>query len=395
MKLTQTQIAKLELPRGKADAIFFDDEMPSFGLRIRAGGSRKFIVQYRQGGLQRRYTLGSTAVLTLEQARHKARKVLVDVGEGKDPAAERDAQQAAAGLLFASAVNDYLKVCAQDLRPRTLTEYTRYLKELWKPLNKLALHKITFSVVAANLRAIAEKHTNTQANRARSCLSAMFAWAIGEAMCGVNPVIGTNKKKENGPRTRVLTDAELVTIWRACPKSDFGAIIRLLMLTACRREEIARLRWTEVDLNTKLITLLAARTKNGVEHVLPLSDPAMEVLQAIPYQRDVIFGHGRNGFGGFAKAKRALDRASGVSNWTVHDLRRTTATGMADIGVQPHIIEAVLNHVGGHKAGVAGIYNRSTYANEKRAALDAWASHIKVAIAQSSGTNVTTLKSRA
>jgi integrase len=393
MKLTQTQIAKLELPRGKADAIFFDDEMPSFGLRIRAGGSRKFIVQYRQGGLQRRYTLGPTAVLTLEQARHKARKVLVDVGEGKDPAAERDAQQAAAGLLFASAVDDYLKVCAQDLRPRTRAEYTRYLKELWKPLNKLALDKITLPLVANNLRTIAEKHSNTQANRARSCLSAMFAWAISEGMCGVNPVIGTSKKKENGSRTRVLTDAELAAVWRACPKSDFGAIIRLLMLTACRREEIAQLRWAEVDLNTKLITLPAARTKNGVEHVLPLSDTAMEVLQAIPYQRDVIFGHGRNGFGGFAKAKRVLDRTSGVSNWTVHDLRRTAATGMADIGVQPHVIEAVLNHVGGHKAGVAGIYNRATYAKEKREALDAWANHIRVAIAQASGANVTTLKS--
>jgi integrase len=359
------------------------------GLRIRAGGSRKFIVQYRLGGSQRRYTLGSTSVLTLEEARHKARKVLVDVGEGKDPAAQRDAQNAAAGLLFSSAVNDYLKVCAQDLRPRTLTEYTRYLKELWKPLNKLPLDKITFSVVAAHLRTIAEKYSNTQANRARSCLSAMFAWAIGEAMCGVNPVIGTNKKKENGPRTRVLTDAELVTIWRACPKSDFGAIIRLLMLTACRREEIARLRWTEVDLNTKLITLLAARTKNGVEHVLPLSDTAMEVLQAIPYQRDVIFGHGRNGFSGFAKAKRALDKASGVANWTVHDIRRTVRTGLGKLGVAPHVAEAVLNHL---PAKLIRTYDRNTYEPEKRAALDNWANHIRFIIAQSEGANVHKLK---
>jgi hypothetical protein len=103
---------------------------------------------------------------------------------------------------------------------------------------------------------------------------------------------------------------------------------------------------------------------------------------------------GLKGFGGFAKAKRVLDRTSGVSNWTVHDLRRTAATGMADIGVQPHIIEAVLNHVGGHKAGVAGIYNRSTYAAEKRAALDAWANHIRVALAQASGANVTALDRR-
>src|SRR5262245_12567089 len=285
MKLTRSSIAKLT--SNKADAIFFDDDLPSFGLRIRAGGSKKFIVQYRLGGIQRRYTLGSAAALTLEQARHKARKVLVDVGEGKDPAAEREVRHAAAGLLFGSAVDDYLKVCAQELRSRTQAEYTRYLKEFWRPLNKLALDKITLSIVAANLRTIAEKHSNTQANRARSCLSAMFAWAIGEGLCGanpVNPVIGTNKKKENGPRTRALTDAELVAIWKACPKSDFGAIIRLLMLTACRREEIAQLRWAEIDRDTKLITLPAARTKNDVKHEVPLSDAAMEVLQTIPHQ---------------------------------------------------------------------------------------------------------------
>jgi integrase len=387
MKLTQSSIAKLT--SSKADAIFFDDDLPSFGLRIRAGGSKKFIVQYRLGGIQRRYTLGSAAALTLEQARHKARKVLVDVGEGKDPAAEREVQHAAAGLLFASAVDDYLKVCAQELRSRTLAEYTRYLKELWKPLNKLALDKITLSIVAANLRTIAEKHSSTQANRARSCLSAMFAWVIGEGLCSINPVIGTNKKKENGPRTRALTDTELVAIWKACPKSDFGAIIRLLMLTACRREEIAQLRWAEIDRDTKLITLPAARTKNGVKHEVPLSDAAMEVLQTIPHQRDILFGHGRNGFSGFAKAKRALDKASGVANWTVHDIRRTVRTGLGKLGVAPHVAEAVLNHL---PAKLIRTYDRNTYEPEKRAALDNWANHIRFIIAQSEGANVHKLK---
>lgn len=395
MKFTQTQIPKLDLPSGKSDAIFFDDEMPNFGLRIRAGGSRKFIVQYRLGGIQRRYTLGSTSALTLEQARHKARKVLVDVGEGKDPAAEKTAKHVAAGLLFASVVEDYLKVGAQELRPRTRSEYTRYLKDLWKPLNKLALDKITLSVVAAHLRTIAEKHSNTQANRARSCLSAMFAWAIGEGMCGVNPVnpvIGTNKKKENGPRTRALTDAELAAIWQACPNTDYGSIVKLLMLTACRREEIAQLRWAEIDLDTKLITLPAERTKNGVKHEVPLSDTAIEVLQAIPYQRDILFGHGRNGFSGFAKAKRALDKASGVSNWTVHDIRRTVRTGLGKLGVAPHVAEAVLNHL---PAKLIRTYDRNTYEAEKRAALDRWAGHIRVIVAQSQGANITRLERKA
>ena len=118
----------------------------------------------------------------------------------------------------------------------------------------------------------------------------------------------------------------------------------------------------------------------------------MAVLQSITPHRDLVFGIGQDGYAGWSKGKTALDAACGVKEWTLHDLRRTAATGMADLGVQPHVIEAVLNHVSGHKAGVAGIYNRSTYANEKRAALDLWAGHVRVIIAQASGANVTKLR---
>ena len=108
--------------------------------------------------------------------------------------------------------------------------------------------------------------------------------------------------------------------------------------------------------------------------------------------RDLVFREGAGGFSGWSRAKDALDEACGVKDWTLHDLRRTAATRMADLGVQPHVIEAVLNHISGHKAGVAGIYNRSTYAAEKRAALDLWAGHVKMIVAQADGANVTRLK---
>ena len=123
----------------------------------------------------------------------------------------------------------------------------------------------------------------------------------------------------------------------------------------------------------------------------PLAGEAMAVLQSITPHRDLVFGIGQDGYAGWSKGKTALDMACGVKGWTLHDLRRTAATGMADLGVLPHVIEAVLNHVSGHKAGVAGIYNRSTYASEKRAALDLWASRLVVAIAQANGANVTSL----
>jgi integrase len=185
-------------------------------------------------------------------------------------------------------------------------------------------------------------------------------------------------------------------IWKAAPENDYGRIVKLLMLTAQRREEIGSLAWSEIDTARKLITLPPDRTKNSRPHDVPLSDSAMAVLESTPPRvgRPLMFGSGKGGYSGWSKSKEALDGAAKVAPWTLHDLRRTAATRMADIGVQPHVIEAVLNHVSGHKSGVAGIYNRSSYAVEKRAALDLWANHLRVAIAAAEGANVRKLQRR-
>ena len=236
------------------------------------------------------------------------------------------------------------------------------------------------------------------ADRARATLSATFAWAIGEGLCETNPVDGTNKASEEQPRDRVLSDAELAAIWNADTPGDYGNIVKLLALTAQRREEIGSLRWSELEGEGEkaLIALPAERTKNNRQHDVPLSKAARSILDDIPKrgERDLIFGEGAGGFSGWSKAKAAMDERLGkaVKPWTLHDLRRTAATRMADLGVQPHVIEAALNHVSGHKGGVAGIYNRSTYAAEKRAALDLWAGHIKIIAAKAKGANVTRLK---
>jgi len=225
----------------------------------------------------------------------------------------------------------------------------------------------------------------------------MFAWAIGEGLVEANPVIGTNKASESKSRERVLSDAELAAIWKAAPDNDYGRIVKLLMLTAQRREEIGGLAWSEIDRTGKLIALPSGRTKNNRPHDVPLSDPAMAVLESTPPRegRALVFGIGKGGYSGWSRSKEALDESAKLAPWTLHDLRRSAATRMADLGVGPHIVEAVLNHVSGHKSGVAGIYNRSTYAEEKRAALDLWASHLRIAIAAAEGTNVRKLHRRA
>jgi integrase len=213
----------------------------------------------------------------------------------------------------------------------------------------------------------------------------MFTWAIGEGLASVNPVTGTNRISSRS-RDRVLTEADLAAISLACSADDYGRIVGLLMFTSQRRDEVGGMRWSELDLDRLLWTIPAARTKNGREHVVPLTSAALALLPDRREGRDFIFGSGprsagspQQGFSGWSKAKAQLDArleaaGSAVAAWTLHDFRRTAATFMAErLGVLPHIIEAVLNHVSGHRAGVAGIYNRASYTVEMRRALAAWA----------------------
>jgi len=235
-------------------------------------------------------------------------------------------------------------------------------------------------------------------NRARSTLSAFFGWAIGEGLCDVNPVVGTNKAHENEERKRDLSEEEIAAVWLNADKANgYGTILKLLLLTGCRRDEIGGLRWSEIDLNARTITLPGSRTKNKQEHVIPLSDMAMSVLAGIPKRdgREFVFGRTMGaGFSGWSSAKREFDEVCQIEAWRLHDLRRTMATQMAELGVLPHIIEACINHISGHKSGVAGVYNRATYLPEKRKALGQWAHHLRTIVAQKTGANVTTLSPR-
>jgi integrase len=208
----------------------------------------------------------------------------------------------------------------------------------------------------------------TTTNRVRSTLSACFAWAMREGLALSNPVANTNKRDEQ-TRDRVLSNEELGRIWNAAGADAYGTIIKLLILTGQRRSEIAELRWSEV--NGDAMNLPGDRTKNKRPHVIPLGATSRRLLAEVPRAGENVFK-----FANWSIHKRTLDERSGVAGWVIHDIRRSVATGMADIGIQPHIIEAVLNHVSGHRAGVAGIYNRANYAAEKAAALARWDEHV-------------------
>jgi integrase len=195
-------------------------------------------------------------------------------------------------------------------------------------------------------------------------------------------VIGTHKASDETPRDRVLADSELATIWCAASESDYGRIVRLLILTGCRRDEIGALRWSEVDLDAAVIALPGSRTKNGKPHIVPLSEKGVMTLRAVPVRegRDLVFGSGKGGYSGYSRSKEALDAIVKLATpWTIHDLRRTVRTGLGKLGVQPHIAEAVINHL---PAQLVRTYDVNAYEAEKRAALDQWAAHIRVNVAR-------------
>jgi integrase len=384
MKLTNEAVAALKLD-GKKDRIVFDDALVGFGYRLRVGvGGRvlkSWIAQYRRAGATRRMLLGSAEVLSAEKARAAAKEVLAKVALGQDPSADRADRQAKDKLTFRKAVAEYLETKERRQRPNTFAETGRYLnhKRYFGPLHSMPLDSITRQDVARRIKTIERASGTTAAGAAWAKLSAFFTSAMQDGLVNANPVEGARKPPGNKPRDRKLSDNELASIWNACGEDDYGRIVRLLILTACRREEIGGMAWGEFG-SDGTWTLPAARAKNGREHVLPVLPAMRAILDGVPRRvgRERLFGdRSPDGFQSWDTHTTALDKRSGVTGWQLRDIRRSVATGMADLGVLPHVIEQILNHVSGHKGGVAGIYNRSSYANEVRAALALWGDRIQ------------------
>jgi integrase len=384
-KITKTTVEHLE-----GGEWIWDASVKGFGARRQRDGVFYYL-RYRQGGAQRMKSIGRHgSPWTPDTARRQATAALGKVAAGIDPFAE--ALQARAAETFGAEVSRYLERKRPAMKPRSFEEVERHLTNHAGPLAKLRLAEIDRRSIAVRLAEIEEERGPVARNRVRSSLLAFFAWAISEGFIEINPVAGTGKADEGGSRERVLIEAELAELWAALGDDQFGDIVRLLILTAQRREEIGGLRWSEVDLERRLLVWGPERTKNRRLHELPLSTAARAILDRQPRRkgRDLVFGYGPGPFSGWSDCKAALEerllaarssanrRAKPLPDWRLHDLRRTAATIMADkLGVLPHIIEAVLNHVSGHRAGVAGVYNRARYEAEMRDALERWAEHVE------------------
>jgi integrase len=404
VRLTAKGIGGLKLPAGKADQLFWDDDIPGLGLRLRAGGSRSWVFQYAIGKKQRRLSLGAATPESFtthkgqdgtgkqlgirEQAAHLHAKVKL----GQDPAGEKQQARETAADTFEQVAERFLAFQkahggkdGKGLRDSSYVEAERHLIMHAKTLHRLLLAKIQQRDIASVISAVRVKHPVT-ANRVRTSLASLFSWAISEGLVAINPVSGT-KRTDEKPRERVLDPSELRLIWNSLEDDHYGAIMKLLALTGQRAAEIAGMRWSEIK--NGVLVLPPERTKNHREHLVPLSEPARAIIAAQPRRpgtdgqlRDLIFGHRNGPFSGWGNSKEALEQriaekaGQPLPHFTPHDLRRSFATHAAGLGIQPHIIEVILNHVSGFRAGIAGIYNRNPYDAEKRQALDMWAAHV-------------------
>jgi integrase len=383
-------------------------------VRVTASGSRTYLCQYTLNRQKWRVPLGSCSALSLSKAREAAAAVMGDVAKGRNPAAERKEAAAAewakrvrGRLTIAVLIQDWARLHLIHRRPLYAAESVRALRHGFaKHLDRPAEDLDRITVVQAldsRGRRHKEKGAGTRSPRRGTGIAgrtaaygrACFAWAMKRGMVQNNPFAELPFPTAATKRDRVLSDEEAGAIWRAAGEAPlpFGAIVRLLILTGQRREEVAGMTWAELSEDLATWTIPATRTKNGIPHLVPLSQRARELLHALPSDRpgDVQGAHqraklalvfpGERGtpFSGWSKAKSALDTASGVSGWWLHDLRRTLATGLQRLGVRLEVTEAVLNHLSGSRAGVVGIYQRHDWAEEKRAALDAWSAHLLTA----------------
>jgi integrase len=389
IKLTKSTIDALPIP--ESDVVYWDAGFPGFGVKVTPKGRRVFIVLYRTGGAGsklRKYTIGPYGRVTLHQARVAAQKVFAARLEGRDPAAEK---RKAKRRVVVDRVEDLLEsFIAQRLsQNRSVGEISRLLRrEVGKAWTGKSIHEITRRDVVEVISAIEQRGAPVAANKALTSIKTFLRWCVGRAVLDQSPAEGVPLPAKQVARDRVLNDEELAQVILAARKMDgrYGGIVELLALTGQRREEVARMTWDEIDLARRVWTLPRSRTKNAKEHVVHLSEQSMAVLMRADKQGPFVFSVlGTKPFNAFSRTKCELDQLSGVTGWRLHDLRRTCVSGMARLGVAPHVADKILNHQTGAISGVAAVYQRHEFLAERREALERWGAHVARIVAEPLG----------
>ncbi len=383
-----------EIADGKISGLYFI---------VQPSGARSWAYRYKAGGKSRKLTLGPYPLVGLAAARDKARKAAAERVDGVDPALAKRAAKAEARVaaepaldLIETVVESYLtRYARKQTRPRSWRQAEWLLrKEIVPVLGKRKLSTIRRTEIVALLDRIADRAPVT-ANRALAHFRHLCSWALDRGLIEANPAAGIKApggEEKRGERT--LDDNEVHALWTAAEALGYpsGPIVHLLVLTGARLREVTEMKWPEVDLAARLWIVPAERCKNGRSHQVPLTAQALAVLGRLPrFERcDAVFTHnGKAPVTSMTRAKRVLDLAMTPREpWTIHDIRRSVATGLQKLGVRLEVTEAALNHVGGSRGGIVAVYQKYAYAEEKAVALKRWADHVEMVVTGATAENV-------
>lgn len=361
----------------------YDARLSGFGLYVGKTGARTFFVEYRPGHgrrvAKRRMSLGALGKLTVQQARKLAQQHLGDVAKGMDPLARRESEKRKASQRFELVFEDWLE---RDQRgKRSFAEVERSVRlDVLPSFSAQDIDSIRKRDVVRLLDRIADRGAPVMANRTLAHIRRLFRWALERDLASADPTAGIGKLSVEEARERVLENDETIAILNAAAAigAPYGTGIRLLFFTGARRDEIFGSRWDELDDVERVLRLPASRSKNKQGRQIHLVEPAWSAIEMLPRFGPYIFTtNGKTPFSGFSKAKKLLDEACGVSDWRVHDIRRTVATGLQRLGVRLEVTETVLGHVSGSRSGIVGVYQRHEFQNEAREALAAWGNHLE------------------
>jgi integrase len=408
-----------EIPDGHTRGLFFV---------LQPSGAASWALRYRFAGKPKKLTIGPYPAIDLPAARKLASEAVQVVARGEDPAAAKQAAKQAARV-EAAPVRDLVETVVETFIDRYAKKQTR--ETSWRETERILkrevvgewegkrLSQIGRADVHDLLDKIVDRGSPIVANRTLAAFRRMCGWAVERGLIDASPCEKVRAPAAENSRDRVLSDAEIKAAWGAFAAIGwpFGPLAQLLLLTGARRDEVADAKWSEIDLDKKIWTIAKERAKNGAAHEIALSDAAVSSLKALPRisdgkKSDLVFTtNGKTPVSGFSRAKEQFDGAildalraeaagrgenpegvQALAHWTLHDLRRTAASGMAGLGIAPHVVEAVLNHKSGNIKGVAAVYNRYNYADEKRAALDAWARKLEEIVSGKPAANVVQLK---
>jgi integrase len=387
MKLTEKIIAGLDLPADVDERLFSDDDLTGLNLRLRRGANgkiaRSWVYRYQIAKVPKKLTF-DFAGHNLAGIRKLAGDLQARIRLGHDPASDRAQAEADIRQTVAATVEAFLPQKALSLRPGSLRLVTRCLRVLLEPLHSKPLRLVSRNDVADLYLKIATEIGHATANNGWKAWSAFFSWCLRRGLLDQSPCAAGIERFPYRERDRVLAAFEIKAVWHATAgDADYDRIVRLLMLTGCRAAEIGGLQWSEIY--SDRIVLPPERVKNAHQHTLPLTGTMKAILSRCSPRPSNPYVFGRDDgrpFTGWDRSKKDLDariKAAGIAveHWVVHDLRRTCATGLQRLGVRLEVTEAILNHVSGSRGGIVAVYQRHEYDGEKRAALEAWDTHVK------------------